>query len=152
MTLSCWHRGFQICCKQYWYIANCCRATEEWYAAQRGVRTTQSVTSSHVDLIVRLLAGTSTSPLCYKKNEMLEEFLHFMLPWTSTLLQTSPNTGLLLSKSSSLHGDFSKCCSCYHVVHSLHELYRKCDFFKISSSRVWTFIFWHPLVNMFTVA
>lgn len=41
------------------------------------MRTTQSVTSSHVDLIVRLLAGTSTSLLCYKKNEMLEEFFAF---------------------------------------------------------------------------
>lgn len=107
----------------------CRRATGGWCAAPPGVRTIPSVTSSHVGSIGKRLAGTSTSPLCYKRNEMLEEFLRFLLPWTSTLAQTFRKLVCCRCKSSSLSGDFSKYCSCYHIVRSLHELYRQCDFF-----------------------
>lgn len=57
-------------------VSALCRATGGWFAAAPGARTIPSATSSRVALTVRPSAGTSTSLLCYKRSEMLREFLH----------------------------------------------------------------------------
>lgn len=106
------------------------RGTGGWFAAPPGARTIPSATSSRADLTVRPSAGTSTSLLCYKRSEMLREFLHLCRRGLLHLGRIFWPLVCCCCKSSSVRGDLSKCCSCYHIVHSLHGLYREMWFFK----------------------
>ena len=47
------------------------RVTDEWCAAQHGVKTTPCAICSHVASIGKLLVGTSIFLHCYKKNKSL---------------------------------------------------------------------------------
>lgn len=77
----------------------------------------------------------------------------FVSPWTSAPGQTSLNAGLLSLQQLFHKGRLEQVLFLLpHCAQFAWVVQKNVIFLRISLSCVWNFIFWHPLVNMFTVA